>query len=343
VLIDEAGFCNDLDDVYGGALFPTTTHTGGKIVMASSIPEQLDHPFFTYMEQAQFNGRLTEKTIDDNPLLSKEQVDDIAKSYGGRDSLRFRREYLNEIIKDSNTSVIPEYTKELEAQIKIPWTRPPFYDYYVSMDIGGKDLTVVLFGYYDFVKGKLVIEDEIKFDFQVPGNNLELLTKQIMEKEKKLLYNEDINEQRTPFKRISDINPIAINEILKYSNGKLYFTDAKKDDKDSAINDLRVRLGSKGIILTPNLETLPLHLKNVRWNSPTNKEKFARSPDCGHYDAVDALKYMVRSVLFNKNPYPPHYNIQREDLYIANPEKFNKADPVQLYHQLFNRKKKRLI
>jgi hypothetical protein len=343
VLIDEAGFCNDLDDVYGGALFPTTTHTGGKIIMASSIPEQLDHPFFNFIEIAQFNGRLSEKTIDDNPLLTLEQVADIAKSMGGRDSLRFRREYMNEIIKDSNTSVIPEYTKELEKDIIMPWKRPPFYDYYVSMDIGGKDLTVVLFGYYDFVKGKLIIEDEIKFDFQIPGNNLELLTKQILDKEKKLLYNEDINEQRRPFKRVSDINPIAINEILKYSQGRLFFTDAKKDDKDSAINDLRVRLGGKQIILDPCLKTLPLHLKNVRWNSPTNKEKFARSPDCGHYDAVEALKYMVRSVLFTKNPYPAHYNVNREDLYVSNPEKFNKQDPIQVYNQIFNTKKKRLF
>jgi uncharacterized protein YneF (UPF0154 family) len=349
VLIDEAGFCNDLDDVYGGALFPTTTHTGGRIVMASSIPEQLDHEFFGYIEKAQFNGRLTEKTIDDNPLLTKEQIEAIALSMGGRDSLRFRREYLNEIVKDSNTSVIPEFTKELEKEIVQPWTRPPFYDYYVSMDIGGKDLTVVLFGYYDFVKSKLIIEDEIKFDFQIPGNNLELLTKQIMQKEKELLYNEDINEQRIPFKRVSDINPIAIGEILKYSKqngGNLFFSDAKKDDKDSAINDLRVRLGSKQVIINPRCKVLPLHLTNVRWNSPTNKEKFARSPDMGHYDAVDALKYMVRSVQFNKNPYPAHYNVNREDLFIANEKNYNRENPIEIYHALFNsakNKKKRMF
>ena len=343
VLIDEAGFCNDLDDVYGGALFPTTTHTGGKIVMASSIPEQLDHPFFNFIERAQFNGRLTEKTIDDNPLLTKEQVDGIAASMGGRDSLRFRREFMNEIIKDSNTSVIPEYTAELDKEIAIEWKRPPFYDYYVSMDIGGKDLTVILFGYFDFVKNKLIIEDEIKFDFQIPGNNLELLTKQILDKEKELLYNEDINEQRIPYKRVSDINPIAIGEILKYSHGKLSFFNAKKDDKDSAINDLRVRLGGKQIIINPKCVTARLHLKNVRWNSPTNKEKFARSPDMGHYDAVEALKYMVRSIQFTKNPYPPHYNIQREDLYINNSDKFNKQDPIEIYKTLFNTKKRRLF
>lgn len=348
VLIDEAGFCNDLDDVYGGALFPTTTHTGGKIIMASSIPEQLDHPFFKFIEKAQFDGHLTEKTLDDNPLLTLEEKDSIAKSMGGREAPRFRREYLNEIIKDDNISVIPEYTKELEKKITKKWTRPPFYDYYVSMDIGGKDLTVVIYGYFDFVKNKLVVEDEIKFDFQIPGNTLKLLTQQMMAKEHDLLYNEDINEQRIPFKRISDINPIAINTIYQYSlelnpHRTLSFTDAKKDDKDSAINDLRVRLNAEQIIFDPKLITLPLHCKNVRWNSPTNKEKFARSPDMGHYDAVEALKYMVRSVSWNKNPYPAHYNVQREDLYINNTDKFNKQDPAQVYNQLFNTKKRRLF
>lgn len=346
VLIDEAGFCNDLDDVYGGALFPTTTHTGGKIIMASSIPEQLDHPFFKFIEKAQFEGHLTEKTIDDNPLLTVEEVEAIAKSYGGRESPRFRREYLNEIIKDSNTFVVPEYTKELDKEVAIQWNRPPFYDYYVSMDLGGKDLTVVLFGYLDFVKNKLVIEDEIKFDFQVPGNNLELLTKQIMDKEKELLYNEDINEQRIPYKRVSDIDPIAIQEILKYSRekgGNLVFSNAKKDDKDSAINDLRVRLGARQVIINPKCQTARIHLQNVRWSSPTNKEKFARSPDMGHYDAVEALKYMIRSVQFKKNPYPAHYNVNMEDLYVNNPEKFNKQDPMQVYQQLFNTKKKRIL
>lgn len=346
-LIDEAGFCHDLDEVYGGALFPTTTHTGGKTIMASTIPAQQDHPFFNYMESAQFKGFLTEKTIDDNPLLSKEEVEAIAQSLGGRHSDIFRREYLNERIKDSNTSVLPEYNKELDKKITKDWKRPPFFDYYVSMDIGGKDLTVVLFGYLDFIKNKLIIEDEIKFDFQIPGNNLETLTKQIMAKEKELLYNEDINEQRLPHKRVSDIDPIAVQEILKYSkenNGNLLFSNAKKDDKDSAIQDLRVRLNGEQIIINPRCDTTKLHLMNVRWSSPTNKEKFARSPDCGHYDAVDALKYMVRSVQFAKNPYPPGYGIQREDLFVPNLQKFQeKVNPIEIYNQIFNQKKKKRL
>jgi hypothetical protein len=343
VLIDESGFCNDLDEVYGGTLFPTTTHTGGKIIMASTIPERLDHPFFGFIEQAQFNGRLTEKTIDDNPLLTKEQKEEIERQMGGRQSPRFRREYLNEIIKDDNISVIPEFTKELAKEVTQEWKRPAFYDSYVSMDLGGKDLTAVLFGYYDFLKRKLVIEDEIIMDFNKQGNNLEKLTKEIMDKEKELFYDPQINELRKPYIRVSDINPIVVQEISKYSRNELYFGNAKKDDKDSAINHLRYLLGARQIIINPRCKTLLLHLQNVRWNSPTNKEKFARSPDYGHYDAVDALKYMVRSVRFEKNPYPPHWNVQTQDLHVANPEKFNNENPYEIYKQIFGQKKKRLI
>lgn len=342
VLIDEAGFCNDLEDVVESVLFPTTTHTGGKIILASTIPEQLDHPFFRYKEEAQYKGTLTEKTIDDNPLLTQEDKDNIAANMGGRNSPRFRREYLNEIIKDDNISVIPEFNKELKNEIVKEWIRPPFYDGYVSMDLGGKDLTAVLFGYYDFKNGKLIIEDEIIMDFQKDGNNLEKLTQQIMEKERQLWYDHEINEFKKPHIRVSDINPIVINEILKYSNNQVYFGSAKKDDKDSAINYLRHLLGSRQIIINPKCKSLILHLENVRWNSPTNKEKFARSPDHGHYDAVDALKYMVRSINFNKNPYPAHYGINRTDLYVSNPKKFNEhINPTEIYYKIFNVKRKR--
>lgn len=341
VLVDEAGFCNDLDDVIRSVLLPTTTHTGGKIILASTPSEDLDHPFLRFIEEAEFNKTLTKKTIDDNPLLTPEQKELIEQKMGGRGSDRFRREYLCELRKDSNISVIPEFNAELEAEIVKHHVKPTFYDTYVSMDLGGKDLTAVLFSYYDFKQNKLVIEDEIVMDFRKPGNNLELLTKKIIEKEKELWYDPIINEQRKPLIRVSDINHIATQEISKYSHNQLYFSVAKKDDKDSAINHLRYLLGGKQIIISPRCTNLILHLRNARWNSATNKEKFARSPDYGHYDAVDALKYMVRSVNFNKNPYPSHYGIEKQDLFINNPSRWNQTDPTEIYKQIFNLPKRK--
>ena len=75
--------------------------------------------------------------------------------------------------------------------------------------------------------------------------------------------------------------------------------------------------------------------------SAKNKTKFGRSPDNGHYDAVDALKYFIRSVVYTKNPYPPGYGMNTKDLYVVRPEKFSQSEAqFDLYRKIFNTKRK---
>lgn len=338
VLIDEAGFCNDLRDVVDSVLFPTTTHTGGNIILASTPPEDEDHPFLYYLEKAELQGYSTKKTIYENPLLTPEEIEDIAEKMGGKNSERFRREYLCELIRSASTSVVPEFTKDLEDIIIKEWPKPPFYDCYVSMDLGGKDLTVVLFGYYDFRADKVVIEDELVVNFTERGNTIESLTKGIQDKENKIWFNPFTNEVKKPYQRISDINYIVVGEILKYSNHQISFVPAKKDDKEAAINNLRTLVGGCKVIINPKCQTLIRHLKNVKWANK-NKDSFARSPDDGHYDAVDALKYLLRTVVFNKNPYPKNYGIDNTNLFIKDPKSYNESSNANVFKKIFNIKR----
>jgi hypothetical protein len=206
------------------------------------------------------------------------------------------------------------------------------------MDLGWKDLTVVLFGYYDFRAAKLIIQDEYvanEHDLQLP-----VMIQAIKDKERSLWYNYLTNEIRKPYLRISDIDYIVMSEISRASNGEISFAAAKKDDSDAALNNLRVMLAAKKIIIDPKCKTLIRHLKNVKWASSKNKNKFARSPDNGHYDAVDALKYLVRHVAYGKNPYPPSYDVNTKDLYVRNPEKYNGQDSLNIYKKMFNVKRK---
>lgn len=344
ILVDEAGFGSDLSDVVDSVLFPTTTHTGGKIVMASTPPEQLDHDFFKYIEVAESEKHLTKKTIYDNPLLSQEQIQQIIKKMGGISSDRFRREYLCEVIKDPNMSVIPEFDDDLEKLIVREWPRPPYFDCYEAMDLGGVDLTVVVFGYYDFRADKIIIEDEVVMDFTDTNNTIKKLTDNIMDKEKELWTSPLTLELKKPYLRVSDIDYMVIREILKYSNYAVNFIATKKDDNNSAINDMRQMLASKKVIINPKCKTLIRHLKNVRWSSKTNKVKFARSPDNGHYDAVDALKYFVRSVIPTHNPYPANYDYNMKDLFVATPDgrirtqtsSIDQEKQISVYNKIFN-------
>jgi hypothetical protein len=340
--IDEAGSCDDLTNVVKSILLPTTLITKGKGVLASTPPKQPDHDFITYLEDAEMRGSLVKKTIYDNPRITQEQMDELIRELGGLHTEEARRELLCEIIKDSNTSVIKEFTDELAAEIVKEWPKPPFYDAYVSMDLGFQDLTAVLFGYYDFRADKIIIEDELPFNFNEQDKHLTLLAQKIDEKEKELWHNHLTGETKTPYVRVSDINMIVTNELYKVSNGRINFLNTRKDDKDSAINNVRVLLANRKIIINPRCKTLVRHLKNAKWNK--NKDKFARSPDDSHYDFVDALVYLCRNVAFSKNPYPKTYDLQLRsaDAHIQNPDNFyKKFDQAEVFKQLFNMKRKR--
>lgn len=345
-IVDEAGSCDHLDTVVKSILLPTTLITRGKLVLASTPPQEPEHDFINFIEEADHKGSLVKKTVFDNPRITKEQLDELIEELGGLQTDAARRELLCEIVKDGNTSVIPEATDELYAEIVKEWPKPPFYDAYEAMDLGFNDLTVIIFGYYDFRAAKIIVEDE----YVINGQNLHLpnLVEIIRKKEAELWTNPLTNEVKTPAKRVSDIDYIVLNEIRRISNNEIKFEATKKDNNEAAINTLRVLLAKKQIIIHPRCKTLLRHLKNVKWKSANNKDKFARSPDDGHYDAVDAMKYFVRSINYNKNPYPAHHSADLYQYYapeVRNSENFvpstqRNVEKNDLYKIIFGIRKK---
>lgn len=343
--VDEAGSCDGLEYMIKSILLPTTLITKGKGVLASTPPKEADHDFLKYIEEAELRGSFIKKTIHDNPRITQEQKDELIKELGGIHTEEARRELLCELIKDSRTSVIPEFDVHLEKEIVKEWPKPPFFDAYEAMDTGGKDLTVVLYGYYDFRAGKIVVEDETVINFQEKDATIEKLVIDMNTKELELWKNPISLEYKAPYMRVSDISYILTQEIYTHSS-KLFskeqtikFQTAKKDDNEAMINNLRIMLANRKIIINPKCKTLIRHLKNVKWDK--QKNKFARSVDDGHYDAVDALKYFVRSIAMNKNPYPNHYDLNPKDLFIREPDKFKSNNQIEVYKQIFNVKSKR--
>lgn len=337
-IVDEAGSCGDLENVVKSVLLPTTLITKGRVLLAGTPPSEPDHDFIKFIEEAEMRGSLIRKTVYDNPRISPEQLNELIVELGGLNTDAAKRELLCMIIKDSNTAVIPEMTDELAEKIVKEWPKPPFFDAYVGMDLGIVDLTVVIFGYYDFRAAKLIIEDELVVkgtDFHLPK-----FVENIQKIEDNLWTNALTGEKRKA-KRVSDINYIVTKEIARISNGDLIFDVAKKDDNEAALNKLRVMLANEQIIIHPKCTTLVRHLKNVKWKSTSNRVLFGRSPDDGHYDAVDALKYLIRNINFNKNPYPAHLNMNYATTnYIEATSGYYDSGKNDIYHRIFNIRKK---
>lgn len=306
-ILDEAQDISKLRYAVSSVLAPTTLTTNGKILISGTPPQDTDHEFIDYIEECEVKGTLIRRTIYDNPRLTPKQIQDQIDLIGGEHKEEFQREFLCKIIKSKTRSVIPEATDELLASITKEWIIPDFYNSYTGMDVGGKDWTVVLFGYYDFLSNKTIVQAEIA----IPGAEMKLpiLSNDIKTTEEKLWTNKLTNEFIKPKKRVSDHNLIVINEIKRLSGYKVIFDLADKREKMVGINKLRTLLDSESIIIDPSCITLIRHLKNVKWASENNKDDFARSADGSHYDAVDALLYLIKAIEQDKskNPFPKDY------------------------------------
>jgi len=156
------------------------------------------------------------------------------------------------------------------------------------------------------------------------------------------------NELIKPEIRVSDIEYIVIGEINRASHNKLNFQPVKKAPgyKLPLINQARVMLQNHKVVINPRCVVLQQHLKNARWKDSSTKDDFARSPGVGHYDAVDAFLYMIKSVNFSKNPYPNNYGRSPDNTFYNNggfgySPSNSKTAAVQVYESIFGINKRK--
>lgn len=316
-IIDETGFCSDLDHVLKYILVPTTLLTRGRIIFGSTTPPNPDHEFIKYMEAAEPQGRLIRKTIWDavedglnaptgTRKITKEYVDEIIQSYaddGGENSDAFRTEYMCEVISNGEMSVLPEFTKDIQLETIIEWPRPPYFKSFVSLDIGFVDLTGILFAYYDYDNGVAVIEDELIFKGQeVSAKNV---GPAIRKKEEELWTNKYTGEVQRPYMRWADNNnPIFLNDLAQPEYG-VYFTPTEKHRKSEYITKLKTWIKESRILIHPRCVNLISHMKGATWNK--DKKDFIRNAQGKHhYDLVAALLYLIRNI-DESDPYPRGY------------------------------------
>jgi len=306
IICDEVGFWDNLDYSIKSVLLPRTNTTKGKVILISTPPSSAGHPFQKFYEDASFRDAAMIRTIYDCPRFTLDDIDRFAEEMGGYDSIQFKREYLSEFIVDDSLAVIPEANDAKLKEIVKEWKRPPYFDTYVCMDLGFRDLTFIGFAYFDFRAGKIVIEDELVFD-KPQDLRTDHLAYSIYDKEQELwqdsLISDDVYQ---PYMRVSDIDHFVLNDL--YLQHGLQFTPTSKDNLDVMINLVRMMINEERIIIHPRCKNLIFHLQNATWKDH-NRKTFSRSPDAGHYDGVAMLTYLVRNVQHHKNPYPADFDL----------------------------------
>ena len=307
VICDEVGFWDDMEYSIRSVILPMMNGiTDAKLIMISTPPRSAGHPFAKFVQDAKADKSFIEKTVYDCPRFNSSDIDTYASEQGGYDSVGFQREYLCKFITDLSMAVLPEATEDLLKLVTQETKRPPYFDAYVSMDLGMKDLTAILFAHFDFIKSRVVIEDELSFN-DPRDLVISKLAQNIQRKEEELWGDPDDNEFFEPYMRVSDVDSFVLNDL--YMEHNIHFKATDKRDKEASLNMVRTMLASERIIINPKCVNLIRHLKEATWKNH-NKKDYDRSSDNGHYDFIDALLYLVRNVDQYNNPYPRDYNFE---------------------------------
>lgn len=290
-LCDEAGFCSDLGYVLESVIMPQTlTRPNARVVLASTPPVSPDHKFVEYAHQAMADGCYSKYTIYDNPMLTRETIETYKQEAGGEKTTDWQREYLAEFVTDTEYAIFPEANSELVDQIVFDSSPPEFYLPFTAIDLGYVDNTGALFGYYDFLNAKIVIQDELLVN--------KITSKEIVDRVREkeaILWNTN-----SPKARVIDGNAMQIadlNEIHQFA----CFMPAKSD-LNANVNRTRMDLVEQRIIINPKCKNLIAQIQYATWDK--NKTKFSRSSDNGHWDLVAALIYFCKHVDRNTNPIP---------------------------------------
>lgn len=296
--VDEAGRIKELRYLVEDVLMPQLITTDGVIILASTSPPTVAHEFVQFCLDAEKRGTYFKRTIFDAPHISQEKAQAHIAKLGGPDSSKVKREYFCEFAMDETKMVVPEWDElgSLDGSHVLvrEHARPQFYQPYIGADFGFHDLTAIGFGYLDFEQQVYVQEDELIFERETTMP----IAKAIRQKELQLWEGNPL----TPI-RIADCPEQQRADLASFEGfGSGWGQPPGKNDKDASVAFLRTKIRDRKILIHPRCKTTIRHLHLATWK---NARDFERSGECGHFDALDQLRYVLRAIDWRKDPYPP--------------------------------------
>lgn len=312
IILEEAGFISKLETIYYSVIVPTTMHRPDcRILLPTTPPEALDHFFWTLYDMAALEGDVPVLTIDQNPLLTPDDVARIERDMGGRKSVAFRREYLCERIPDATRQLTPEFTRRDHVA---EYARPAYFPFLLktsALDSGVRDHTVQLYSAYDFPTATLHIEDEMVLS----GNDVitDTIYARTCEQETALEYG-------TVSRWADNNNLILIQDLnkagYKDKSGR-HWSPTAKDSIEAGVNMVRLWLKQLRLKIHPRCKFLIGTLETALWNKL--RTDFDRSKVFGHADALAALIYLIRNVNTATNPIPATFQVDLQNTFIRDP------------------------
>lgn len=325
-IFDECGFCDVLKTVVEDVFQPSLMRASGMCELYASSPAPTpEHPFTDMAKRAEGRGNYANRTWLDNPMLSNEQRSRVISEQAADSGLtpeqyvktaKYRREYLAERVVDPLLVAVPEWEEARATQL-VALERPALFRGQEGGDFGGVDPHFWVFGYWHHEKG-LVIEDELMLR---DGQTTMQLGEAVKEKERGLwgttqwdgtlaalttgelvkhyggqvpawaLQSAARAAPPQPWARYVD-NDVQLSRDL-FASGLLCLP-TPKDQKELAVDALRVLIRRRMLWVHPRCVNLDRHLRSTTWEN-LKRMQWARKGG-EHGDGVDALVYLYRNV-----------------------------------------------
>jgi len=343
ILLDEAGFMSDLEVGVLPTVEPMLKTTGGKVIYASTPPENVDHDYIDILRDHEEQGLISTFTIEDDKSVSATELEAIINRCKGRDSTKFRREYLCQRVAESSVQVLPELTLQNCTRLLIPAVEyakvveDPLRQYwkkYIVADWGGKDLTAILFAHYNYRNKKLIIEDHLS----LVGSDISSgrIAQEIRDKVN-LLWPEPSYTKNCLY--ICDSNNVLIQNDMITVHKLNFISTTKERLKSQMVQKVRDWIYDDRIYFSPKAEYAMKSAAAAHW-AKGDTDKFAKSKIYGHYDHLAALIYMVRNVDENTDPLPMLMGVDPYTHFIdPNLQKLPGVGDMRELVQMFNPRK----
>lgn len=293
VWFDEAASMND--EAYKQAIGRCREKcpTGNKIWLTTT-PEGLNWLYEEFFLNQKPGREIIHGNSSDNQALPTQYIAMLNDRYTEDE----KEMYIHgRFAKSRSGLVIPEFDEVLHVVDALPEDKYyPYYDKYVSIDLGVTDKTVILFGHYNFPKALLHIEEEVVF--QGNGMTSLLIANEIKATEERLW-----GGQQGQILRFSDWNNPLLLQDLSMLHG-IYVANAAKDMLEAMVNQTRLFVQADRVQIRRHCRELIANLNLGKWNDKKHRPDFQRSKAYGHLDALAAFLIMVRNVDQFTNPLP---------------------------------------
>lgn len=331
VILSEAGFYANLADVEQ-VYTPQLQTTGGVGIYESSPAPNPMHEFSRRCDAAAAVGRYVRDTFWSNPRIDHEAVirGEMERLGLTREQLlastAFRREYLAERVTEETRAALPAWTDEAMAELVGEWQRPKHFDGYVSLDPGKTgDPHATLFGFHDFARNAIVIEDEIelrsavthigawalelkaketalwgvnRWDGTLSGATHEHLKRHNLDE--LFLRTHSATAPRQPWLRVGDDDArVTVDMALQHGVAVL---PSEKHDKALWVDTVNQLIRERRLFVHRRCVRLLEQMRSTLWN--ITRSRWERT-DKDHGDLVDCLVYMCRAVQWARDCRPP--------------------------------------